>query len=359
MQMSSKYKVSNELSNEEIKSIFDNSLFYTETVVEEQEPCIWVQESEFRSTVGSIGNISTIVGKPKAGKTFVVSAFVVALLKATKCLKFIGKLQSNKSKILLIDTEQSKRDCSTVMQRISKMYGTPGKHPENLIYVRQRGKLPSTIVKVVEYGILNNPDIGVVIIDGIKDLIYSINDEHEATEISSKLLEWSEKKGIHIITVIHQNKMDNNTRGHIGTELENKSESVIIVKKHERDKSLMVVEAKLMRGQEFESFAFRIKDGLPELSDEEIKENKKSKRPEDYNDDFHLNLLEYIFPENNNCSGRDFQNCLIKTLKKFDLNISDKPARDFTNYYIENQILINKGSESKQKLIINENYKVR
>mgnify|MGYP007001916110 CR=1 FL=1 len=49
---------------------------------------------------------------------------------------------------------------------------------------------------------------------------------------------WSETKGIHIFTVLHENKIDNNVRGHIGTELQNKSETVISVRKQEHEKNL-------------------------------------------------------------------------------------------------------------------------
>lgn len=348
-----------QLSNEDLKVIFDNSLFYSHTEVDEQKPCIWINEGDFNTTVASLGNISTIVGKAKAGKTFLISAIASALLTNSTCLNFSGKLPEGKTKVLIIDTEQSKLDCKKVCNRISLLTGcNENEHSENLIFSRLRGIEPKTIVRVVDYIVNQNSEIGAVIIDGIKDLIYSINDEREATETAVNLMGWSEKNGIHIFTVLHENKIDNNVRGHIGTELQNKSETVISVKKHEQQKGLFIVEAKFQRDKEFSPFAFQINSqGLPELSDYEFKhESKKSKNPNDYTEDFHLKILKEIFPENNNCSGYDFNVILREVLKKHDIEISDKPARDFADHYIIKGLIINKGEGRKQKLILNDIY---
>jgi len=47
-------------------------------------------------------------------------------------------------------------------------------------------------------------------------------------------MQWTDDRQIHIHTILHQNKGDENARGHIGTELNNKAETVLLV---EKDKS--------------------------------------------------------------------------------------------------------------------------
>ena len=47
-------------------------------------------------------------------------------------------------------------------------------------------------------------------------------------------MRWSSYYELHIHTVLHLNKGDDNTRGHIGSELNNKAETVLLV---EKDKS--------------------------------------------------------------------------------------------------------------------------
>lgn len=42
-------------------------------------------------------------------------------------------------------------------------------------------------------------------------------------------MQWTDDRQIHIHTILHQNKNDENARGHIGTELNNKAETVMQV----------------------------------------------------------------------------------------------------------------------------------
>jgi hypothetical protein len=84
--------------------------------------------------------------------------------------------------------------------------------------------------------------------------------------ISAKLLKWTEEKEIHVMTVLHQNKGDNNARGHVGSELVHKAELTLSVTKNEKDRSISVVEVVDSRRIEPEPFAFEIdENGIPVL----------------------------------------------------------------------------------------------
>lgn len=61
---------------------------------------------------------------------------------------------------------------------------------------------------------------GFVVIDGIRDLMYDINNPSESVELINDLMRWSSMHDLHIHTVLHLNKGDDNTRGHIGTRAE-------------------------------------------------------------------------------------------------------------------------------------------
>jgi Trp operon repressor len=67
-----------------------------------------------------------------------------------------------------------------------------------------------------------------------------------------------------IITVIHTNKADNNARGHLGSELYNKAETVLQVANKDGTAS---VKPHHSRNIEIEPFSFRVVDGLPTLCD--------------------------------------------------------------------------------------------
>ena len=79
---------------------------------------------------------------------------------------------------------------------------------------------------------------------------------------------WTGERNIHIHTILHQNKGDENARGHIGTELSNKAETVLQVEKDSKNPDISTVKTAHIRAVDFEPFAFRInEEALPELLD--------------------------------------------------------------------------------------------
>ena len=102
----------------------------------------------------------------------------------------------------------------------------------------------------------------------------------ESTEVISKLMRWTDDRQIHIHTILHQNKNDEHARGHVGTELNNKAETIMQIEADKDDKSISVVEALHIRDREFESFAFRINDEcLPETVEFYQPQKRQAGRP--------------------------------------------------------------------------------
>lgn len=221
------------------------------------------------SVIGTLGNFSASIGKAKSKKTFNVSAIVAAALKNGTVLRYVAELPEDKRKILYVDTEQSPYHCLKVMKRILRMAGLPDdRDNEHLEFLALRKYTPEQRIRIVEQAIYNTPDIALVIIDGIRDMVYDINSPGESTRIISKLMQWTDDRQIHIHTILHQNKGDENARGHIGTELNNKAETVLQITKSQQDGNISEVKAMHIRDREFDPFAFRINDSaLPEAVD--------------------------------------------------------------------------------------------
>ncbi len=242
------------LKNEKLEKVLINPL------IDLMPPqiCIEVFDNENESSIlGTLGDFSLIIGKAKSKKSFFISIAVSAATKNNLVLdKIKGKLPSNQNQVLYFDTEQSEYYVQRAVQRICKI--TEIKNPENLKTYYLRKFSPKERLELIEHAIYNNSNIGLVVIDGIKDLVFSINDESEATNISSKLLKWTEENNIHIICVLHQNKSDNNARGHLGTELINKAESVVSITKAPENENISIVEAEFCRNKDFTTFAFEI-----------------------------------------------------------------------------------------------------
>ena len=152
--------------------------------------------------------------------------------------------------------------------------------PDNLLMLSLRKFAPKLRLLIVEEAIGTIPDLGLVIIDGIRDFLYDINSSSESTDIISKFMQWTDDRQIHIHTVLHQNKNDEHARGHIGTELNNKAETIMQVEVDKEDKNISVVEAVHIRDREVEPFAFRINEEvLPEPVESYLPKEKKIGRP--------------------------------------------------------------------------------
>lgn len=193
-------------------------------------------------------------------------------MKNDEVLQYSAFLPENKRKILYVDTEQSKYHCHKVMERIMRLAGLPtDKDRDDFIFVVLRECTPDKRKQIIDYMLANMEDIGLVIIDGIRDLMYDINSPSESSELINLLMKWSSEYNLHIHTVLHLNKGDDNTRGHIGTELNNKAETVLQVTKSTQDVNISEVKAMHIRDKDFEPFAFRINDSaLPEIAEDYI-----------------------------------------------------------------------------------------
>jgi len=255
------------------------------------------------SAIGTLGNFSASIGKAKSKKTFNVSAIVAAALKNGTVLQYAAELPGNKQRILYVDTEQSPYHCQKVMKRIVCMAGLPlNVEPKNLDFLSLRRHTPDIRIAIVEEALYHTENLGLVIIDGIRDMVYDINSPGEATKIISKLMQWTDELQIHIHTILHQNKADENARGHIGTELNNKAETVLEVAKDKSDSNISTVQAVHIRAMDFQPFAFRInKETLPELVEGySFAKNKNESQYFDYSelkDGQHRQALEAAFSE--------------------------------------------------------------
>ena len=275
------------------------------------------------SVIGTLGNFSASIGKAKSKKTFNVSAIVAAALKNGTVLRYAAELPEEKRKVLYIDTEQSPYHCLKVMKRILRMAGLPDDRDSGYLeFLALRKYTPEQRISIVEQAIYHSPDIGLVIIDGIRDMVYDINSPGESTRIISKLMQWTDDRQIHIHTILHQNKGDENVRGHIGTELNNKAETVLLVEKDKGNSDISHVSAMHIRAMDFEPFAFRINDrALPELAEGYKPEARKPGRPsvekfdpyKDISEPQHRAALEAAFALKEEYGYKELEDTLIKT----------------------------------------------
>lgn len=205
-------------SNNNITTLWHRSRLSVTDTLENPPIVLKIEES----IVATLGNFSASTGKAKSKKTFNVSAIVAAAMLNGKVLNYNATLPTEKNKILYIDTEQSPYHCMEVMRRILRLAKLPiTVQPDNFEFLSLRRYSPPTRIAIIEEAIYATEGLGLVIIDGVRDLAYDINSPSEATEIINRLMTWTDERNIHIHTVLHQNKGDDNAHGHLGSELNN------------------------------------------------------------------------------------------------------------------------------------------
>jgi len=237
--------------------------------------CLEVIEKGNHCDVCTLGNFSLAIGKAKSRKTY-LTTLLFSVVTGYQNEKFLGRLPDDKKVGIYFDTEQSRYHVQKLLKRICRLTGKP--EPTNIIVYSLRKYSPQERLQLIEHAIYSTPNLGFVVIDGIRDLVTSINDEEQASMITSKLLKWTEELSIHIMAVLHQNKNDLNARGHLGTELTNKAETVLSITKDNKDSNLSIVEPEYCRDKDFDPFAFTISvEGLPEIVAMEERKSKKGK----------------------------------------------------------------------------------
>jgi hypothetical protein len=105
----------------------------------------------------------------------------------------------------------------------------------------------------------------IVVIDGIADLQRNTNDLEESDALVAELMALSTQTNTHIVCVLHTNPGSDKARGHLGSSLQRKAESVLFV---HRAGDSSIVEPQFCRNEPFERFAFAIsQEGIPQLCD--------------------------------------------------------------------------------------------
>lgn len=304
----------------------------------------------------TFGNFSASIGKPKGKKTFNVSAMTAAAMTNSTILNYRGNMPSDQNGILYFDTEQSKYHAFRVFKRIARLtHRSNAEIKQRIKYYALRKYSVEDRIGMIDHKIRNTPAVGLVIIDGIRDLMLDINNPREATLIVNYLMKWTEEYNLHIHTIIHQNKSDENARGHIGTEINNKSETVLRVEKDKNDDAISTVEAVYIRDISFPSFAFRINtEALPELIKDyvptpEAKGNEAWDPYHDISEDTHRSALDSAFPNPDTLLRHgELMDALRDAYADEDIELSDYKLKILITF-LKNKRMIEQVDKGKKK----------
>ena len=212
--------------------------------------------------VASRGNIVIITGKPKACKTTFQSVLIAACLTGQTILNIAAP---RPFRVILADTEQSRYHLSKQIDRVFRLAGMSKENNEEFTVLNLRPFSPAERYEYITDAVEElAPDV--VFIDGCSDLIDDTNDLKQSEQLVAGLLTMSEQHNCAIVGIVHTNPTsDAKIRGHIGSTLERKCESTILLEREGLEKTIKV-KAKEARNRPFESFSFALNDtGDPEL----------------------------------------------------------------------------------------------
>ena len=258
----------------------------------------------------TIGGIQAISGQKKNGKSFVLTQLMAAILgnDAERTLRFLPGLKvpertieylGHEPRVLYVDTEMEKLNSAKVLRRVHWLCEWDMKQPNERFSVlwlknmphdeaeqahKRRWRLIRTAIETT------SPDI--VFIDGIRDLLSSINDEQTAVEILSQMSTMAEERRMCIWNALHQNPRmnsdgeDSKMRGWAGTELGNKvSDTFISIKSKTANGVTFTVKQQDARGKDVDDWKYEITDdagslGIPRIISSGSNLPSKSKEQE-------------------------------------------------------------------------------
>ena len=254
-----------------------------------------------------IGGLGAISGQKKNGKTWVLTQLMAAILGCDnertqqylpglqvpqRTIDFLGHLP----KVLYIDTEMEKLSSAKVLRRVHWLCGWDMKQPNDrfaVLWVKSMPKDDNAKPYVKRFELIKlaidaiQPDV--VFIDGLRDIIPSINDEEAGTQILDYFGSIAEERNLSIWLALHQNpgkaadSDEAKMRGWIGTELGNKvSDTLVSIKTKKPEGVTFTVKQQDARDKDMDDWTFEITEdagllGVPRIITKGTNLSSKSK----------------------------------------------------------------------------------
>lgn len=321
--------------------------------IDTPKTAVSVIDGEDEIPMFTLGNFSAISGKSKSGKTLLISGIVAAALNGETVLnKFKGGLPVDKCNIVYIDTEMADYDFQWVMRRILKL--SEANTTAKIKFYRLREKNTAKRIELIDAAIRTTEKLGLVIIDGIRDIVNDINNSEESTIAMNYLLKWTDVYKIHLLTVLHQNpgkETGNKLRGHIGTEVMNKAESVISVIKDTNAEHSNVT-SDFMRRASFTTFGlvYNKETNMPEIVGGTEPVNAMIKEADEIEAADYVEAVQKMFESTDSYSKTRFTEVLKQLLLLKQYAITKRVMPKIIKYMMEGELIIeeNAGKNSKQ-----------
>jgi len=264
-------EINDEIYQRFIDSIIDQNRHYPDPT-----PIIKLVYKDEIFTLLTEKSFALVQGKQKSKKTVFLILLVVAFLRNTLCSDSIYLEGDHEGVALWFDTEQGESYAARTLKTILNLAGVDS--TPRLIYCDLREFTPKQRVEIIQRAIEKTPNVRLVVIDGLIDLISNWREPEESHELFTKIIRWCSIYNVNITGVLHQNKADRNAREIIGTIASQKCEIEITVEVDAADKARSLVSCLNSRGLPFEPFSIRWDKGSLPFIEQEYTERVEKKK---------------------------------------------------------------------------------
>lgn len=221
---------------------------------------------QYLNNTFSYGEFSAIVAASKSKKTFFKSALIAAYIggRADNYFPNMVSCREGEPYIIDIDTEQGNYYAQRAFRRVAEMVGS---NYNNYLPFGVEELDPDEIILFID-ALLKDPKykgkVKWMSIDGVADLIDNTNDIEKSVKVAQKLKVWRKENNMHINTIIHKTSTSDKATGHLGSFIQKKAETVILLKDtdetgKERNSPIEVKQV-YSRGAPFDMFYFDLND---------------------------------------------------------------------------------------------------
>ena len=252
-----------------------------------------------------VGGLAAISGQKKNGKSFVLTQLMAAILGngseriqtylpgltvPERTSEYIG----HKPNVLDIDTEMEKLNTAKVLRRVHWLCGWEMRMPNERFNVLRLTNMPKDSDKqayVQRFDMIKlaidviHPDV--MFVDGLRDLLSSINDEESITKTLDYFSGAAEDRKMSIWMALHQNPNRKNDddglkmRGWAGTELGNKvSDTLVSIKTKTASGVTFTVKQQDARDKDIDDWKFEVTDDAGKLGIPKITSNGSGRTQE-------------------------------------------------------------------------------
>lgn len=291
-------------------------------------------------TIGSQGNLLGITGNEGSGKSNFLGGMIAgALAQAGQKVDSLGTqvLPNLSGKALLyFDTEQSEdqlyRNLNYILQRCELDAPPEWFKAYCLINLSRRERMHVIMQSVDKFHHQFN-GVHAVVIDGIGDLISSLNDERESVNLIEELHRMAGIYQTCIACVLHLVPSGVKLRGHLGSELQRKSAGILCIEKDENTDISCIKALKVRSGSPLDvpliQFAWDKEKGYHVHIGEKPKEHRQQRKIDDL-----TNAATELFKDKEKINYSQLMNFLAETM-----GVTDRMAKNYIRFMQEHGII--------------------